>query len=376
MLYLDNSATTIVSEAAAKKMLEAATVVYGNPSSLHDTGIAAARMLKEARERIFSALGAKDGELIFTGSGSEANNLALFGVSCAKPRNAGGRIITDDSQHPSITEPLNRLASQGFEIVRIPTIGGKIDEAALLDAVTERTIMVTVMTVNNETGAIYDVGELFRAVKRKNPAVVTHTDAVQAFMKLPFTPASLRADLISISGHKVHAPKGIGALYATPEIIKNKKLVPYILGGGQENGFRSGTENVPGAAAFGEAVLTPFNRENCALRYSQLAENLPDGVRLNRPVKPSTHILSLTVERVKSETLLHFLSSRGIAVSSGSACSSHHGEKNRVLSAFGLDNRRADCTIRVSLGGEESESDISALLEGLDAAVKTLIHIR
>jgi len=377
MIYLDNSATTSVSEAAARKMYEAAAVIYGNPSSLHECGLAASKLLQEARLRVMTALGAKDGTLVFTGSGTEANNLAVFGSVYAKARNAGGRIITDDSQHPSVSEPLARLASQGYEIVTLKTKGGTIDKEELLSYVNDRTVLVSIMMVNNETGAVYDIADLFSAVKKKNDSIVTHTDAVQGFMKLAFNPRTLNADLISVSGHKIHAPKGIGALYISKETIKSKRIVPYILGGGQEGGLRSGTENVPGAAAFGEAVLTPFDFENAAECRQQIISALEGSdMRVNIPAKAAPHIISITAPSIKSETMLHFLSSRGIAISSGSACSSHHGAKNRVLSAFGLSDRDADCTIRVSLNGKESKEDINALLSALGDAVKTLVRMK
>lgn len=376
MIYLDNSATTRVSEAAAAKMLAAAREVWGNPSSLHDAGLAAEHLLDEARARVTAALGAdrREGLLVFTGSGSEANNLAVFGVADAKKYPLKKRIVTDDSQHASIMRPLERLEQRGFEIVRVSTSGGRIDPDEIAAAVDGNTVLVTIMLVNNETGAIYDVASAFTEAKRKNSAVVTHTDAVQGFHKLTFSPKSLHADLVSISGHKLCAPKGIGALWIDGDIVKSKRIVPYILGGGQENGFRSGTENVPGAAAFGEALAAPFDAQNAGEIRGQIISSLPDGIKVNLPEHPAPHIISLTLPGIKSETMLHFLSSRGICVSSGSACSSH-GHKSGALTAFGLSTAQADCTIRVSLGGSESESDAEALISALDEGVRTLIKI-
>lgn len=377
MIYLDNSATTPVCPEAAEKMLEAATAVWGNPSSLHNVGLDAEHFLSAARQSVLDSLGApkREGMLVFTGSGTEANNLAIFGTAWAKNR-AVKRIITDDSQHASVMMPLARLEEQGIEIIRIPTAGGKLDIDALKAAVNEDTVLVTLMMTNNETGALYDVAQAFRAVKKINPNTVTHTDAIQAFHKIPFTVSSCGAELISISGHKVRAPKGIGALYISQNVIKSKRIVPYILGGGQENGFRSGTENVPAAAAFGEAVKRPFNYENALARREQLITSLPDGVRANIPAKYVPHIISLTLPDIKSETMLHYLSGEGICVSSGSACSSHGHSGPGPLGAFGLTAHEADCTIRVSLGGDETEAQIAEFIDKLGAGCRKLVTFR
>ncbi len=377
MIYLDNSATTRVSDAAAEKMLYAARECWGNPSSLHEFGLSAERLLSEARANVMSALGAKSREhtLVFTSSGTEANNLALFGVANAKKRPVKKRIITDNSQHASVMRPLERLEEQGIEIVYVSTKGGRLDTDEIVDAIDENTIMLSLMLVNNETGAIYDVASAFSKAKRKNPNIVTHTDAIQGFKKIPFTVKSLSADLISVSGHKLHAPKGIGALLISNDVIKAKKIIPVTLGGGQEGNWRSGTESVPLAAAFGEAVKEDFNAANAASMRQRIIDALPESIRANVPHTPAPHILSLTLPHIKSETMLHFLSARGIYVSSGSACSSH-GHASGALESFGIESKEADCTIRVSLSGEESDDEIDTFIAALAEGVDSLIRIK
>lgn len=379
MIYLDNSATTVVSAAALNKMEIAAAEIWGNPSSLHNAGLAAGRLTEEARNNILSSLGVNDkntGSLIFCGSGTEANNLAVFGTAYAKTNTRRKRIITDNSQHSSVAAPLSRLEQNNFEIIRIPTIGGKLDADMLAESVNSDTVLVTVILVNNETGARYDVENAFKKVKTINPNTVCHTDAVQAFKKIKFTPDSLNADLISVSGHKLHAPKGIGALYIAGNIIKSKKIIPIILGGGQEAGFRSGTENVPAIAAFGEAVKASYNIESIIKTREYLLLHLPDEIKVNIPAVYVPHIISLTLPRIKSETMLHFLSAQGICVSNGSACSSRSGHVSPVLISFGLTKLQADCTIRVSLCGNESLSDIDVFINALKNGIESLIRIK
>ncbi|MHB1153259.1 MAG: cysteine desulfurase family protein [Eubacteriales bacterium] len=379
MIYLDNSATTVVSAEAAYKMRIAAEDIWGNPSSIHNMGLAAGRLIEEARTNILSSLGVNDkntGCLIFCGSGTEANNLAVFGTAYAKTNTRRKRIITDNSQHSSVAAPLRRLEQNNFEIIRIPTIGGKLDTDMLIESVNEDTVLVTVILVNNETGARYDVENAFKRVKAINPKIVCHTDAVQAFKKIKFTPESLHTDLISVSGHKLHAPKGIGALYIKDNIIKSKKIIPIILGGGQETGFRSGTENVPAIAAFGEAVKASYDLESVIKIREYLLLRLPDEIKANIPAVYVPHIISITLPRIKSETMLHFLSAHGICVSNGSACSSHGGHVSPVLTSFGLTKLQADCTVRVSLCGTESLSDIDVFIDTLKDGIKSLIRIK
>lgn len=384
-IYLDNSATTPLGEAAIKAMT-AAMAVYGNPSSLHSAGLAAQKIVDEARVRVGTALGVrmmKPGQLIFTASGTEASNLAIRGCAYAKARRNGSKIITTDSEHPATENTLRSLEANGFRVVRISTRGGVLDMAQLETELTADTLMVTMMMVNNETGARYDVAKVFSMAKRISPQIVTHCDAVQGFLKCKFTPASIGADLVSISAHKIHGPKGVGALYVNADILKQKKLVPILQGGGQEFGFRSGTENVIGIAGFGAAAAESFStldtdieymsalREYAILKLSTL------DVRLNIPLGDTApHIINFTLPNIKSETMLHYLSGEGIYVSSGSACSSHSIAPSRTLTAFGLTPHDADCSIRVSPSKNNTESDIDALIEQLKSGLCVLVRTK
>ena len=385
-IYLDNSATTPLSSAAKAAMTEAMEV-YGNPSSLHSAGQKAERLMSEAREQILRGLGLrprqKDGTLVFTSSGTEATSLALFGTAHAKERRDANRILTTDSEHPSVARVMDRLEKEGFEIVRIPTKGGKLDREALTSALDKKIFLASFMLVNNETGALYPVGEAFQEIKRKYPDAITHCDAVQGFMKVPFTPASLSADLITVSGHKLHAPKGVGALYISNALIKAKKIVPFLLGGGQEGGFRSGTENVIGISAFGASVADLLAKKEATeahlkeLRAYAEEQLAPLDVRINRPREAYVpYIINLTLPDIKSETMLHALSADGIFVSSGSACSSHSHHPSESLVAFGLSAHEADCSLRVSLSGENTKEEIDALRVSLKKNIDRLVKIR
>ncbi len=383
MIYFDNSATTPLCSEAKAAMTEAMEQ-FGNPSSVHGQGAKAHAITDRARKVILKALGAPAmtpadlSALIFTGCGTEANNLAVFGTYHAKKYAFRPRFITTDSEHPSMLEPVRRLEEWGAEVVYLSTKGGKVELAELEQALTPQTVFLSMMAVNNETGACYPIQEAFAMAKKKCPGIVTHTDCVQAFGKLPLSVRNSGADLISISAHKVHGPKGVGALYVSPEIRKAKKLVPYLLGGGQENGFRSGTENVLGIAAFGGAVSAPdFGKtEACAAVREYLLQHLPAGVQANLPPVCAPHILNLTLPDLKSETVVHFLSAKEIYVSAGSACASHGKGGSPVLRAFGLTERQADTSIRISLANDVTVQDADAFLEALQQALSTLIRIR
>ena len=270
-VYLDNSATTPISDAARAALLSAIDN-FGNPSSLHSLGQASEALIKDARESILGSLGARRGQgtLTFTSCGTEATSLAIFGCAYAKKRRETTRILTTDSEHPATLKALEALADDGFEIVKIPTVRGVLDMDILRQALDKKIFLASFMLVNNETGALYSVAEAFALIKSKYPDAITHCDAIQAFMRVRFTPQSLKADIISISGHKVHAPKGIGALYISSELIKAKKIVPFLKGGGQESGMRSGTENVTGIAAFGASV------KDMAARREQIERKLAE----------------------------------------------------------------------------------------------------
>ena len=373
-IYFDNAATTRVDDDAARLALEVMTDCYGNPSSVHEKGIEASHIIKNARRQLTSALGYEknDGALIITSCGSEANNTAFFGVyeRNAKRKN---NIVISDSEHPSVEMCARELEKCGVEVRRIPTVGGTLDLDFARGAVDGKTMLVSCMLVNNETGAMYDVKALKKIRDQNAPEAVLHVDAVQGFLKLPFRLSSLGADLISISGHKLHAPKGIGALFIKKGVI----LPPYILGGGQESGMRSGTENCASIAAFGLAAekaakeldkrLELFSELNCAAREN-ISKYCPEAV-INSGIEGfAPHILNLSIPGIRSEIMLRYLSARGIYVSAGSACSSRHAD-NRVLSAFGLDEKRADSALRVSFSVyntlEQTEILAKALHEGV-----------
>ena len=385
MIYLDNSATTPLSPAAVEAM-RSAMETFGNPSSLHAVGQAAHALLARARGQVAGALGVKNpkpGELIFTASGTEANATAIWGTVHAKARRHANRIITTDCEHPSVEEMMRRMESEGLEVVRIPTKNGVLDVEAALFALQSPTLLVSMMMVNNETGAAFDVARVFAAAKAQDADTVTHCDAVQGFLKTPFTPASLRADLITVSAHKIHGPKGVGALYVSPEITKTRRLVPLVPGGGQESGMRSGTENVIGICGFGAAAAegaahrTEDISKMQTLRDALEARLAEMGLQINRPAGGrAPHIVSLTLPSIKSQTMLNFLSAKGICVSSGSACSSHVQKVSASLAAFGLSAHEADCTLRVSLSAQNTEADVAALCEALDAGIRTLVRIR
>ena len=391
-IYFDNSATTPLCSEARAAML-GAMEAFGNPSSLHTLGVEAEKLVSDARRAILSALGVRyatklDGrQLIFTASGTEADNLALLGTACAKSFAPGKKIIISDSEHPAIMEPAKELERRGFEVVRISTKGGAPDYETIEKAADRNTILASFMLVNNETGAVYDIKRISDVVKAANPDALIHTDCVQGFLKRRFTQKSLGADLITLSAHKIGGPKGVGALYVSPEVIKSKKLAPIIFGGGQESGMRSGTENVIGIAGFGAAAAANFARlddniaHEAAIR-SRLIEALSDdkrfpGVRLNLPSgEAAAHILSVRLPAIKSEVMLHSLSHEGIYVSSGSACSSNTGHGSYVLAAFGLTEREADCTIRISLGAQNTPDEAEYFLDALEASIGSLQRLR
>ena len=386
-IYLDNSATTKISEEALERYVEVSRECYGNPSSLHGLGFKAEGVLEEARRQIRDSLSLKGGEVIFCASGSEANNLAIIGRASSKERyKRGAKIITTEGEHASVDEPLSHLEKQGFRIARIPTMGGKLDTGALIREMTGDVILVTMMMVNNETGAYYDLSEVAKIMKRQSPEAYLHVDATQSYMKLPFTLSSLGADMITLSSHKIEGPKGVGALVVTDRVKKERGLSPLILGGGQEGGMRSGTENVPAIAAFGEAVklgqaaVRDRYRKMQGLR-SRLIERInsdPDlsEISLTLPERAAPHILNITLPNIKSETMLHFLSSFGIFVSSGSACSSNSRHVSSALVAYGRSEGEADCSIRVSFSHRNEPTEVDELCEKLAEGLKKLTRVR
>lgn len=391
-IYLDNSATTELSQAAKNAMNEAMEC-YGNPSSLHTLGYRANTLLNDSRNSIAAALGVKNpkpGQIIFTGSGSEASNLAIRGTAFAKARRVANVVITTDSEHPSVENNMKELERAGFEIVRLSTKSGVLSmeelDALLKKLFSEgkKVFLISLMLVNNETGALYDVKSAFSAVKRFFPEAITHCDAVQGFMRVKFTPEKLGAELVTVSAHKIHGPKGVGALYVNPEILKAKKISPVIFGGGQESGFRSGTENMIGIAGFAAAAREELHILNQNIAYLTELRNYTEtgireleGVSLNIPTgERAPHILNITFPSIKSETMLHFLSSKGICVSSGSACSSKSGHTSRSLLSFGLTPFAADCSIRISFSEFNTHEDVDCLVSALREGISGLVKIR
>jgi len=381
-IYLDNSATTPLSDTAKTAMREAMEC-YGNPSSLHKLGQESHAMLETARKSVAASLGLRNltdaRQLLFTSCGSESDNLAILGTAYAKPRRRGGRIITTDSEHAGVENAMKALEKDGFEVVRIPTRGGVLDLDAFDAALTPRTFLVSLMSVNNETGAQYDVGRAFAMAKAMSPDIVTHTDAVQAYLKGRLSPTALKADLVTVSAHKINGPKGVGALSVSPEALKRRDFVPLLLGGGQESGFRSGTENLVGIVGFGAAAQEGFSasvQHMTALRdYArERLSALP--VRLNLPRGAcAPHIVNLTLPDIRSETMLHALSADGIFVSNGSACSSHSHDLSSALTAFGLKPDEIECSIRVSFGVQNTREDVDALVASLKTSIEKLVKI-
>ena len=371
--YLDNSATTAVSAAAAEKALKVMTEIYGNPSSLHTKGIEAEKELENARRVIASKLGAQEEEIFFTSGGTEANNLALFGAVEAKKR-SGRKIVVSSVEHSSVIESAKYLEQNGWDVKYIsPREDGKIHPEDVAEQIDGNTTLVSIMYVNNETGAIMPVDEIFELARAKNPQIICHTDAVQAFGKLDVKAKKLGADLISVSGHKVFAPKGVGALY----IKRGVRLVPRQYGGEQEKKLRPGTEPLPLIAAFGTACGEfdiPGNFEAVSALNSYAKEKLSriDGVLINSPQDALPYVLNITAGRVRSETMLHFLEEREVYISSGSACAK--GKPSHVLSAMGYNKQRADSALRISFSKHNTKEDIDALCEGIELGLKILAH--
>ncbi|MBQ4036582.1 MAG: cysteine desulfurase [Clostridia bacterium] len=370
MIYFDNAASSPLRE-EVKAILREELELFANPSSLHEAGFAAEKRMKAARENVAKALNAKAEEIVFTSGGTEADNLAVLSAA-KKMRRRGNRILTSDAEHPAVSECMKQLSEEGFEIVTLSTRGGRIDPSEAARLTDEKTALCAVMHTNNETGAVFDIPAVCRAVKEKNPHCLTFSDGVQGFFHRPLCPERLGLDLFSISSHKVHGPKGVGALW----VKKGLQLSPRLLGGGQERGLRNGTENLSGIVGFGEAcrVGASAMQEDIArmeeIRSYLLKELAPfSRVIPNLPAEASCHVLSLQVEGFRSEVLLHSLSARGIFVSSGSACSSHKG-KSPVLKNFGLSDRESDRTVRLSFSGLNTVAEAAEFVKVLKEIAK------
>ena len=337
---------------------------WGNPSSTHQKGIEAFLQLNAAHDTIAASIGAKSEEIIFTSGGSEANNLAIIGSALSMKRK-GNRIVSTTIEHPSVLKALDHLETLGFEVIKLsPDTDGSVSVNSFENAIDNNTILVSVMLVNNETGAINNVAEIAKTAKRKSDAVV-HCDAVQAYGKLPIRVSSLGIDLLSASGHKIHASKGIGFLYKS----KNVTLSPIIHGGGQQNGLRSGTEAMPlieGLAAAVKALPNlneqfKITKELCKYAIAKLNEF--DFVKLNSSENALPYLLNFSVEGYKAEPLLNALSMQEIYVSKGSACAK--GQRSYVLSECGLNNDRIDSAIRISFSRYNTKEDIDVFVQAL-----------
>jgi len=365
-IYLDNAATTRLCAEAVEAAVEAMTVNYGNPSSLHKAGLEAQLLVDKARKIIAGSIGADPSCVYFTSGATESNNLALRGAAGAYGRRKK-KIVISAVEHASVDETASALEAQGFEVVRVsPREDGRLYAADFLNACDENTFLISMMLVNNETGYILPVKETFTAVKRKYPDIITHCDCVQGYMKLPVKVNAMCADMISLSAHKIHGVKGVGAIY----IKKGVRVVPIVTGGKQEKGIRSGTESVPLIAAFGAAAekLLPtigerYERVGALKKY--LLDRLSgiDGTAVNSPEDGSPYVVNISAEGRRSEIMLHFLESKEIYVSSGSACSK--GQQSGVLVQFGIKDKRADSAIRISMTAETTEEELDRLAEAI-----------
>ena len=383
-LYFDHSATTPMCKASLDAYIEAVSLHGGNPSSRHAVGTDAKKMLESARNTVLASLGARmsDGTVIFTGSGTEANNLAIFGRVFAKARYKGARVITTDGEHASVSVAYDRLSEMGYEVVRLSTKNGKVDENELASALNDRTVLVSVMHGSNESGALYDISRLARLTHERAREALFHTDATQSYLRVPISVREMQIDLLTASSHKIEGPKGVGALYVSQSVLKSKGLSPVILGGGQEGGLRSGTENAPAIHAFAAAVtayraeMTERGAHMEALRTRLISMLADSEIKCLLPASHLPHILTLTLPRIKSEVAQSALSRMGISVSSGSACSSHGVHGTHPLLAFGLSPIEVDCSIRVSLSYRHTEKDVAALAAALRENCGKLARMR
>ena len=376
-VYLDNSATTRCSERAKDLMVKLLMEDYGNPSSLHMKGVEAENYIKEAKRQIAKTLKVEEKEILFTSGGTESNNTALIGAAIANKR-AGNHIITTSIEHASVSAPMAYLEELGFRVTYLKVDhNGIIALEELADAVCEDTILVSLMMVNNEIGAVEPIEEAAKIIKAKNPDTLLHVDAIQAYGKYRIYPKKIGIDLLSVSGHKIHAPKGTGFLF-----MKDKtKVKPLIYGGGQQKGMRSGTENVPGVAALGEASAEIYeNFEEKIDHLYALKSRFIDGVsgiegvtvngKTGRDSAPQ--IVSVSIDGVRSEVMLHTLEDRGIYVSAGSACSSNKPSVSHTLTSIGLKGNLLDSTIRFSFSVHTTEEEIDYAISVMSDVIPKL----
>ncbi len=377
-IYFDNSATTRPYDEVIDVMVKAMKEDYGNPSSLHNKGLDAEHIIKEATDIIAKQIKCLPEEIVFTSGGTESNNMAIIGTALAKKRK-GKHIIVSSVEHASVSAVMQFLIREGFEVSYIPSDSkGIVSPEAFAGAVREDTILVSCMHVNNEIGSVMPVAEIGKAVKAKNPDVYFHVDAIQSFGKIEVLPKKMNADLVSVSGHKIHGPKGSGFLY----VKKGLLLRPIIYGGGQQKSMRSGTENVPAIAGLGKAVEITFKDFETKTAHlmnirNRLIEGLTsiDEVYCNSDMENGApHIASISFTGVRAEVMLHALEDKGIYVSSGSACSSNKSKESAVLTAIGLDKARLESTLRFSFGEENTEEEVDTAIHVVKELLPVLRH--
>ncbi|NLM51674.1 MAG: cysteine desulfurase [Firmicutes bacterium] len=375
-VYLDHSATTPVLPEVAQVMQEIMVHEFGNPSSLHAMGVRAERHLDKTRQILAQACAVRAEEIIFTSGGTEANNLAIKGVA-RRLKRRGNHLMTTQVEHPSVLYAYKALEEEGFAVTYLPVDrNGQVDVADVVANLRPDTLLVSIMHVNNEVGTIMPVAEIGRALKAKNAHTLFHVDAVQSFGKLAVEPQRWQADLVTFSAHKIHGPKGCGALYCRKGVL----LAPLLHGGDQERGLRPGTENVAAIAGFGRAALLALaERESKMEKIAGLKKLLCEGicrqipeVTINSPPNGAPHILNVTFAGVKGEVLVHALAEAGIYVSTGSACHSHRADPSHVLLAMQRKPEEIEATLRFSFSAYNTEAEIEYTLEKLRHAVETL----
>lgn len=377
-VYFDNSATTKVYDEVIDVVVKTMREDYGNPSSLHLKGLDAEHLVTGSAETISKVLKCLPEEIVFTSGGTESNNMAIIGTALAKKR-SGKHIVVSSVEHASVSSVMQFLIREGYEITYIPSDKhGIVSPEAFADAVRDDTILVSCMHINNEIGSIMPIKEISRAIKAKNPNLYFHVDAIQSFGKIETIPKNLGADLMSVSGHKIHGPKGSGFLY----IKKGSLIRPIIYGGGQQKNMRSGTENVPAIAGLGVAVEKTF--ENFDYKISHIRtvrDKLVNELTQLEEVYSNTdidngapHIASISFVGVRAEVMLHSLEDKGIYVSSGSACSSNKSKESAVLSAIGLDKKRLESTLRFSFGEDNTEEEVDYAISTIKELLPMLRH--
>lgn len=368
--YLDNAATTRVFPEVREMMVHVMEEDFGNPSSKHTKGITAENYIKEAKETICNQLKCKPKEIIFTSGGTESNNMAFIGTAIAN-RRAGKHVITTRIEHASVHEPMAYLEEMGYDVTYLPVDStGRVSVEELENAIREDTFLISIMYVNNEVGSVQPIEQIGQMLKKKHPQILFHVDAIQAFGKYKIVPKKLGVDMMSVSGHKIHGPKGSGFLYVNEKV----KIRPILFGGGQQDGMRSGTENVPAIAGLGVAVKEIYtgHLEKRAKLYElkkRLIAGLQDvdGVTINALIDPieetAPHIVSVSFANTRSEVMLHALAQKGVFVSSGSACSSNHPELSGTLQAIGVKSELLDSTLRFSFSVMTTSEEIDYAIE-------------